>query len=947
MNNSNYSLYFKNILYGIGALATSIALCYFVLLFVLLWVGPKVLSPPAPEMCAQNIENQNTFESMLSSSQRLELIGHFGGTINSIFATDSYLYAGSGPEFAILDVKDPAKPKIIGYTLLPEKVADIYIDGKYAYVATGVSGLRIIDISNPLAPIETGSYTTSVPISEVIVSKGYAYLPLSMCNSGSFGSRTCADAIQIIDVSNSSNPVQISCDKTIDSLASIAIFENYAYISSSSAKGDKIVVMDISQPTQAKQINAYDTSYAGNIAVTGDYIYTSTGYAWFQVLDISDRNNPIETELSYTLNSTNNRNDIRKVVTVEKYAYIVVEDVGIQILDISDPVHPLITGTYSLDEPINDISLIANLMYITTDFHSVQAIDITDPYNPVLIGEYQNAKSVTNVEVIGNLLYAASGDNDFQIIDMLDPKFPSVAGSLNLPEEIKSTTTGGFEKTFVSGLAIDGDRAYLVVKDLGIQTVDISNPNDPVEAGFHPIANGINDIAMDGNNIYITTKDTDFEVLNFQSGTFNKTGSFNMPFNFDDVAIGSRFIYILGEDSGLWIVDASTPEAFTIVGFYQMGAHVYEMKTDSNYLYFATNKGIQIIKLNDEGFPTQEPHVILEDKSFESIMLETSIIYAAENNVLWAINISNPLQPEIAGSYTTENKIREFVKEGDYIYLAIEKNEVSIINAELPSNLVEAGSYIAERIYGEIEVVDHCLYLPSGQDGLKIIDTTNPISPIETNFSIENIWSTNDITTIGNYTYISNHDVFYVLDITNPCQPFVIKQYEIPETSYQNPENSWGNIIAVSSNYAFMGDYADDDRLWILDISTPDTPQKTNYYQTMHGASGVDTQDDYAYILQGDGLRVIDITNPMLPTEIGSYFEKFTAMSDVMLSDNLAYIANQEDILVFDISKTNNPVKIDSYVLPKNLIASGIAIDDEYLYVATGTNGIFIFKLKG
>jgi len=115
----------------------------------------------------------------------------------------------------------------------------------------------------------------------------------------------------------------------------------------------------------------------------------------------------------------------------------------------------------------------------------------------------------------------------------------------------------------------------------------------------------------------------------------------------------------------------------------------------------------------------------------------------------------------------------------------------------------------------------------------------------------------------------------------------------------------------------------------------------------MHGASGVDTQDDYAYILQGDGLRVIDITNPMLPTEIGSYFEKFTAMSDVMLSDNLAYIANQEDILVFDISKTNNPVKIDSYVLPKNLIASGIAIDDEYLYVATGTNGIFIFKLKG
>ena len=48
--------------------------------------------------------------------------------------------------------------------------------GTYAYVADYGSGLRVIDVSNPAAPVEIGFYDTPGSASGVAVAGAYAYV---------------------------------------------------------------------------------------------------------------------------------------------------------------------------------------------------------------------------------------------------------------------------------------------------------------------------------------------------------------------------------------------------------------------------------------------------------------------------------------------------------------------------------------------------------------------------------------------------------------------------------------------------------------------------------------------------------------------------------------------------------------------------------------------------
>ncbi len=50
------------------------------------------------------------------------------------------------------------------------------VTGNYAYVADGLSGLRIIDVSVPSAPAEVGFYDTSGTAFGVAVAGNYAYV---------------------------------------------------------------------------------------------------------------------------------------------------------------------------------------------------------------------------------------------------------------------------------------------------------------------------------------------------------------------------------------------------------------------------------------------------------------------------------------------------------------------------------------------------------------------------------------------------------------------------------------------------------------------------------------------------------------------------------------------------------------------------------------------------
>jgi hypothetical protein len=98
-----------------------------------------------------------------------------------VAVAEGYAYvAGGAGGLRVVDVSDPAAPFETGFSTLPGFAQGLAVLRNHAYVAakddaTGDSGLRIINISNPIAPVEDVGHTEPTKAWDVAVAQGWVY----------------------------------------------------------------------------------------------------------------------------------------------------------------------------------------------------------------------------------------------------------------------------------------------------------------------------------------------------------------------------------------------------------------------------------------------------------------------------------------------------------------------------------------------------------------------------------------------------------------------------------------------------------------------------------------------------------------------------------------------------------------------------------------------------
>jgi hypothetical protein len=101
---------------------------------------------------------------------------------------------------------------------------------------------------------------------------------------------------------------------------------------------------------------------------------------------------------------------------------------------------------------------------------------------------------------------------------------------------------------------------------------------------------------------------------------------------------------------------------------------------------------------------------------------------------------------------------------------------------------------------------------------------------------------------------------------------------------------------------------------------------------------GVTLSGNYAYIGEGAGLVVLDITNPAQPAKIGS-IPLPGIVSQIVVSGNYAYVANSDGGLqVVDISTKTAP-RIVGIFTTKNAVS--VSISATTVYLVDGTDGVY------
>ena len=277
-----------------------------------------------------------------ADAQNVELVGQIGGAIYTVAVQENYAYIGVGPRLVVLDVSDPANPTVAGQTaMLPDVVQDIHIASPYAYVADANAGLRVIDVSNPAAPMEVGAYDTPGDAVGVYVISSYAYVADE--NAG----------LRVVDISNPAAPVEVGACETPVFAYGVYVAGGYAYVADYYAG---LRVVDVSNPAAPVEVGAYETLAATGVFVVGSYAYVAG--AGLRVIDVSNPAAPVEVGVYDTPGGA------AGVYVTGSYTYVADGLAGLRVVDVSDLATPVEVGVYDTPGTAGGVYVAGGYAYV-------------------------------------------------------------------------------------------------------------------------------------------------------------------------------------------------------------------------------------------------------------------------------------------------------------------------------------------------------------------------------------------------------------------------------------------------------------------------------------------------------------------------------------------------------------------------------------------------------
>ena len=450
---------------------------------------------------------------------------------NGIALANNYAYVADAGGLYIINVNLPSSPQLA--TVFDFQVFDdVAVAGNYAYIAAGRSGLRIVDVSTPAAPVAAGSvWTAQGSAQRVAVAGTHAYIAvaawgdepggLSVINvaapstpqeTGFFALSWPASALGVavmgdyaylavenlglrtFDVSAPASPVESNVYQTLGTVVGVASAGDYVYVAD--LQGG-LRSVDVRDPAQPAVRGAYDTPnpWPRGVAVAGTHAYLVDGES-LRIVDRSAPDNLTETGV-YTTPGT-----ATAVAVALNHAYVADVSAGLLILNVGNPSNPSKVADFPTTGGTADgLAVAGDNVYVADRWVGLRIVNVANPFLPVQIGVATPSRAATRVALAGDSLtgaYAYVAGEGFGVIDVSDPAAPF---------EIYSTRGA-------IGVAARGPYAY-VVNGAALRILDMTVPTMPVEIDEIVTPGYARDVAVNGDYIYVADGNGGLAIYQF------------------------------------------------------------------------------------------------------------------------------------------------------------------------------------------------------------------------------------------------------------------------------------------------------------------------------------------------------------------------------------------------------------------------------------------------
>ena len=309
-------------------------------------IGFTALAVSGTDVFVADYDGMRTINIENLDSLRLTSFFPTGGTAEKVFLRDSLAFVASGYSgLWILNVSNPLQPRPVGNILTGGGYAsDVVVADSFAYLVNWVNfnpndtarGLWIVDIATPAQPRIVSHYVGIVRYPNILAPNRLA-LQGNLLLMAQPDNPTNDATLEIIDVNDPSRPMRLSVYRGQYSLADIAIRDSIAYLARSDS-GLKIV--DLHNPASPVLLSSLFSSFARGVVTRDNFTYVDRVDTLF-VIDIT---NPSLPQLVGRGRGVTGSSVGRDMAISQNYVYSV--ESRLASFDVSNATAPVLSGIF-------------------------------------------------------------------------------------------------------------------------------------------------------------------------------------------------------------------------------------------------------------------------------------------------------------------------------------------------------------------------------------------------------------------------------------------------------------------------------------------------------------------------------------------------------------------------------------------------------------------------
>jgi hypothetical protein len=554
-----------------------------------------------------------------------EVIGGYdtAGEATNVAVSGDRAYVATGDDIVILDIADPASPRLLGHCAVPGGAFRLDLQGTWIYtVGYARTSLSVVDVSDPATPEVVFEFSDGVDTTTSVSAEGpvlcvstllllhvfdisnpaapqwvsqyspaggwYPYmLDVEIVGNSAFVGR---DSFDIVDLSDPLHPVSTGGCPTPGSCSSVAVHGSWAAAACSSAG---VQLIDVTNPTNPVLRGTFDTPVdAIGVTFSGDgRLLVADRSGGVLELDISDPDALTE------IRTHDTPGESYEVVMAGNTGFVADGVSGLQALWIQGTSRPALSAA--------DLAFAPSRVEVAGD--RVLAMDVSAGVHVYPVGASPSGQPCARLETAGSSYRGMWALSRFALVT--SESF--AAGTLAIYDVadldgIQQSTTSWLHSNPAGCILVTaaGAQVYVADFDRGFLVLDIADPAQPRITSVTGARDYFWAAGMDmaAQRVYVTsyivvrTFDVSRPDLPRLMGEYTGSGGDT----FASCAVSGTRLYVANGALGVLVLDVSNPSAPALLTTYTLAREAAGVRCRGNLLLVADGTyGVKLVDITD------------------------------------------------------------------------------------------------------------------------------------------------------------------------------------------------------------------------------------------------------------------------------------------------------------------------------------------------------------